>query len=182
MNAFPLSPPHSRALLASISHRCVSPVLSILSLLSSGSKLFFDPPDSAQRDAAAEARAKFRHPSGDHLTMLAALRAYEEVSRAEGKAGRREWCRRHFLNERALGEAVDIQEQLRGICVREGIEWEVGGNGSDGGRVDEEPVLRSLLVGMAQHTAILRNEGGYKQVLGHSVRADRSRLYSLTFN
>ena len=100
--------------------------------------------------------------------MLAALRAYEEVAKAEGKGGRKEWCRRHWLNERALSEALEIREQLRGICVREGIEVD-DDDVENGSRVDEEPVLKSLLVGMAQHTAILRSEGGYKQVMGHSV-------------
>lgn len=168
MNVFPLAPQYSRALLASVEYRCVSPIIAIISLLSSGSKLFFDPPDSEQRETAVEARSKFRHPSGDHMTMLSALRAYEDISKAEGRLGKKDWCRRHFLNERALNEAVDIQDQLRRICVKEGIDWGTGNN-SEGGRADEEPVLRSLIMGMAQHTAMLRSEGGYKQVMGLAV-------------
>ena len=89
MAAFPLEPPLARALIASAELGCTSEVLTILSVLSASSKLFVDTHDA--RDEAADARKKFRHPSGDHLTVLNVVRAYEDVSRDDTKKGRKEW-------------------------------------------------------------------------------------------
>lgn len=160
MNDFPLEPPLSRALLAAVEIGCTSEIIDIVSVLSSSSKLFFDLTD--RRDQVAEARSKFRHPSGDHLTILSAFRAYLDIASNESKGGRKEWCRRHFLNEKTLKEASNIRDQMRKICDRVGINWRT----SCGDAYDS--VLRSLIRGLAQNTAMKRAEG-YKQILGSSV-------------
>lgn len=168
MNNFPLEPPYSRAVLSSVQNSCTLEVIGIISVLSASSKLFLDSSDGDQREAASEARAKFRHPSGDHMTVLAAFTAYQElIDVEESKSARREWCRRQYVNERTLNEAVEIQTQLRGICDKLKIDWRV----SCGGDVDR--VLKSLLDGLAQHVAILRSEG-YKQILGNGVSQELS--------
>lgn len=161
MNNFPLEPPLARALLASKEFGCSREVIDLISVLSASSKLFFDTTD--QRDQALEARGKFRHPSGDHLTTLNAFRAYQDIAAVESKGGRKDWCRKQFLNERTLNEAMAIREQLQRIGERVGLDWK----SSCGDH--EEPVLKSFLKGMAQHTALLRAEGGYKQVMGLAV-------------
>ncbi|KAI0643096.1 P-loop containing nucleoside triphosphate hydrolase protein [Trametes meyenii] len=163
MASFPLEPPLSRALLASLALGCPSELLTILSVLSASSPLFVD--TTAARDAAADARRKFRHPAGDHLTVLNAVRAYDDVTAAgEGKAARRDWCRRMFLNERCLVEAVNIRAQLRDVCAHAGIDWRV----SAGDDV-EGPVLKALVHGLVQNTAFLQPDGSYKQVMGQSI-------------
>ena len=135
MAAFPLEPPLARPLLAAADLGCTAEVLTIVSVLSTSAKLFVDSHD--MRDAAVEARRKFRHLSGDHLTVLNAVRAYEDVSLSEGKAGRKDWCRKMFLNERCLTEAINIRAQLRDVCERHQVDWKVGlgeHEGSDGAR------------------------------------------------
>ncbi|KAI0272910.1 P-loop containing nucleoside triphosphate hydrolase protein [Russula aff. rugulosa BPL654] len=152
--AFPLEPQYAATLLASVKHSCTAEVMSVVALISSSSPLF--PDTSSQRDAANEARTKFRHPSGDHWTMLNVFRAYDE-------SGRKDWCKRNFVNQRALREAWNIRTQLQGICERMGIDW----NSSCGN--EESPLLRSLLRGLLQHVALLQPDGTYKQVMGPSV-------------
>lgn len=165
---FPLEPQHAATLLTSVKHRCTSEVISVLSLLSSSAPLF--PDTTSQRDAAGEARAKFRHPSGDHWTMLNVFRAYDEIHDSEGKSGRKDWCKRNFVNQRALREARDIRAQLKGLCDRMNIDWKLScGN-------DETPVLRSLLKGLMQQVAFLQPDGSYKQMMGPSVCLLKSRL------
>ncbi|KAH7887416.1 P-loop containing nucleoside triphosphate hydrolase protein [Phlebopus sp. FC_14] len=161
MAAFPTEPYLARIILTSKKHGCTLEVVDIVSLLSSSSKLFLDISD--QRDAIAEARRKFRHPSGDHLTMLNALRAYQEVAASESKGGRKEWCRQHFINERTFTEALKIRDQLRVTCHRVGLDWRAS-------RADnEEPVLRCFTAGLAQQSALLQPDGSYKQTMGQSV-------------
>ena len=171
MNHFPLEPSFARALIASKENGCTLEVLGIISVLSSSAKLFFDPSGEDQREQALEARSKFRHASGDHMTALSAFRAYQEIANIEGKAGRKEWCRRNYVNERALSEAVDIQDQLKGICDRLKIDWQASCAS------DTDKVLKSLLAGMPEHIATWRIElGGYKQVLGGGVSQNSLRI------
>ncbi|KAG7088065.1 hypothetical protein E1B28_012097 [Marasmius oreades] len=161
MAAFPLEPVYSRAVLASKEYGCTNEVLTVISVLSASSKVFVE--SSEQRDAVAEARRKFKHASGDHLTILNVVRAYNDVALSENKSGRREWCRKHFLNERALLEAIDIREQLQHTCERLGIDWKV----SCGEK--EDPVIQSLGHGLVSNTAFLQPDGSYKQTMGHSA-------------
>lgn len=162
MAFFPLEPYLARVLLASKELGCVREVLDIVSVLSSNSKLFFDSSD--QRDAALEARRKFHHPSGDHLTILNVVRSFDEIAKAETTAGKKDWCQKSFLNFRCLTEAVAIRTQLREVCERMKIDWATSCGDS------EQPVLRSLVRGLVQNAAFLQPDGSYKQVMGPSVR------------
>jgi len=161
MASFPIDPYLARIILASKTHCCTSEVIDIVSLISSSSNLFLDISD--QRDAIADARRKFRHPSGDHLTKLNALRSYQEIAASESKSERREWCRKHYLNERTFTEALKIRDQLRVACERVGLDWRTS-------RSDmEEPVLRCFTSGLMQQSALLQPDGSYKQLMGQFV-------------
>ncbi|KAG1805388.1 P-loop containing nucleoside triphosphate hydrolase protein [Suillus variegatus] len=161
MASFPVEPYFARIILASKTHGCTSEVIDIVSLLSSSSALFLDISD--QRDTISEVRVKFRHASGDHMTMLNALRSYQEVAASDSKGARKEWCRQHFVNERTFVEATKIRDQLRQTCQRVGIDWHA--STAD----NEEPVLRCFVTGLVQQSAFLQPDGTYKQTMGHSV-------------
>ncbi|KAK0195247.1 ATP-dependent RNA helicase Prh1 [Armillaria mellea] len=160
MAAFPLEPIHARAILASKDYGCTSEILSIISILSASSKLYID--NSEQRETIIDSRRKFRHPSGDHLTLLNIAHAYDEISASENKISRKEWCKRQFLNERTLLEAKEIRAQLKQVCVR----VDMDPNASCG---DEEPILKSLGHGLVQNSAFLQPDGSYKQTMGPSI-------------
>ncbi|KAJ4472706.1 P-loop containing nucleoside triphosphate hydrolase protein [Lentinula lateritia] len=161
MASFPLEPVYGRAIIASKDYDCVHEVLDIVSVLSASSKLFVE--SFEQRDAVSEARKKFRHVCGDHLTILNVVKAYQEIAQSEGKSDRKEWCRRHFLNERALLEASDIRDQLRQTCQRLGIDHSI----SCGDK--EDPIIFSLGHGLAMNIALLQPDGTYKQTIGQSI-------------
>ncbi|CCM06130.1 uncharacterized protein FIBRA_08379 [Fibroporia radiculosa] len=158
---FPLEPDLARALIASKEFGCTLEIIDILSVLSASSKLFFDLAD--EREVASEARQKFRHPSGDHMTTLHVVRSYLEIAVSESKVNRREWCRKQYVNDRCLVEAMDIRSQLRDVCERMQIDW----HSSCG--ADDQAVLKSLVRGLIQHAAFLQPDGSYKQLMGPSV-------------
>lgn len=170
MASFPLEPQYACAIVASKEYSCTSEVLDIVSILSASSKLFLD--ISEQREASADARRKFRHPSGDHMTILNAFRAYYEIAASENKHGRRAWCRKHFLNERTFIEARDIREQLVATCKRVGIDAMAKVKDK------EDPIIRSIGHGLAGNAAFLQPDGGYKQAIGHTVIDFLVRLFS----
>jgi len=84
------------------------------------------------------------------------------------KSGAVEWCRANFINERTLKEALNIRRQLRECCDREGIEWKATDKGSkDIDDKEVDGVLKALLSGLWQNTALITPDGSYRQVLGH---------------
>lgn len=161
MATFPIEPYLACIILASKTHGCASEVIDIVSLLAASSKLFQDISD--KREAIADARRKFRHPSGDHLTMLNAFRSYQEIAASESKSGRKEWCRKHYLDERTFTEALKIRDQLRTTCQRVELDWRASRNDM------EEPVLRCFTAGLMQQSALLQPNGSYKQLMGQLV-------------
>ncbi|KAF5314944.1 hypothetical protein D9619_007398 [Psilocybe cf. subviscida] len=161
MAAFPLEPQYSCAVVASVANGCTHEVLDIVSILSASSKIFLD--ISEQREAVGEARRKFRHPRGDHLTILNALRAYREIAASESKHARREWCRKHFLNERTFLEAKDIRDQLVQTCKRVGIDADAST------KDDDDAIIRSIGHGLAGNSALLQPDGTYKQTMGQTI-------------
>lgn len=209
MNLFPVEPQLSRALLESRLHGCTREVLAIVAILSASAKVFYDPGsgsatdssgdpgsrDIERRDQAQVARAKFIHMSGDHMTLLNVFRAYQDLVEASGndgrsaKAERRDWCNRHFLHERALAEAMDIQSQLRRICdsmrrrdashdtpdLTMALDWRSSVAEGPGSVAETEKVLQCLLAGLAQHGALHSAERGFYPVMDKGkVRIRRS--------
>lgn len=137
-------------------------VIDILALLSASSKVLLDPP-SEQREAALEARQKFLHRSGDHLTLLNVLRAYVDVDMANDRAGTRSWCNSNWFGEKALKEALAIRAQLRSTCEHMKIDCrQKPGDATDN-------ILKSLLAGLFMNTALLQPDGSYKQIVGQRV-------------
>ncbi|KAJ2935387.1 hypothetical protein H1R20_g1706, partial [Candolleomyces eurysporus] len=181
MAAFPVDPTYACAIVASEGYHCTLEILEIISVLSASSKLFVDITD--QREAVAEQRLKFRHPSGDHMTILNVARAYQEITAAAGeaeknsgrnkeKAAKKEWCRKHFLNERTLLEAQEIKNQLKTVCQRLNINWTVSAlkkSTDEGALTEEDAIIRSLGHGLCGNAAFLQPDGTYKQIIGQST-------------
>lgn len=164
MAAFPLDPHLARSLLESQALGCTSEVLTVVSLLSTTAKVLYDPSLKESREAALDARRKFFHRTGDHLTLLNIHKAYKELSSADdGKRMTQDWCRRHYLNERAITEAQRIRKQLHDLCARVNIDP------SSSCGEETEPILRSLLVGLAHNAAHRQPDGTYKDISNGSV-------------
>ncbi|KDN50454.1 hypothetical protein RSAG8_00952, partial [Rhizoctonia solani AG-8 WAC10335] len=158
--AFPLDPPFARTLVASEELGCLMDIIDILSVLSASSKVILDPPGE-QREVAVEARQKFVHRSGDHLTLLNILRAYLDVEQANDRGNTRSWCNSNWFGEmKALSEALAIRSQLRSTCQRMNMDsTQKPGDMSDS-------ILKSLLAGLFMNTALLQPDGSYKQIVG----------------
>ncbi|CEH14027.1 DEAH-box RNA helicase [Ceraceosorus bombacis] len=102
----------------------------------------------SESDKAAEAHAKFAHPTGDHATQLSALYAYmdanEEFSsklldldgsragvgatngKSKGMFKRRNmelkaWCEANYISFRNVKQVLDIRRQIDLICKKAGI-------------------------------------------------------------
>ncbi|CAK9202260.1 unnamed protein product [Sphagnum troendelagicum] len=109
MSEFPLDPQMSKMLVVSPDFNCSNEILSITAMLSVPNS--FLRPRDAQK-AADEAKARFAHIDGDHLTLLNVYHAYKQ----NGEDAT--WCYDNFINVRALKSADDVRGQLMRIMNR----------------------------------------------------------------
>lgn len=158
MAALPLEPIYSRVLLSSFAEGCPSDIIDLISILGNRDNLLVN--NVQTRDAAATARKKFVHRTGDHMMMLNILRAFEDVEKDE----RRTWCKDNFVNAKAMMQVVQTRAQLRERCERLKLDWEhsVGD--------EAEPVLNSLVAGLFSNTALQQPDGTYRHTTSRRVR------------
>jgi ATP-dependent RNA helicase DHX8/PRP22 len=106
MAEFPLDPPLSKMLLASVDLGCSDEILTMIAMIQTGN-IFYRPREKqAQAD---QKRAKFFQPEGDHLTLLAVYEAWK----AKNFSG--PWCFENFVQSRSLRRAQDVRKQLLSI-------------------------------------------------------------------
>ncbi|BBG97217.1 RNA helicase family protein [Prunus dulcis] len=108
MSEFPLDPQMSKMLIMSPGFHCSNEILSICSMLSVPN-CFLRPREA--RKTADEAKAKFGHMDGDHITLLNVYHAYKNNEDPV-------WCYQNFVNEKALKAADNVRQQLARIMAR----------------------------------------------------------------
>ncbi|CAG8440529.1 3457_t:CDS:2 [Ambispora gerdemannii] len=109
MAEFPLDPQLSKMLIESPNYKCSNEILSITALLSVPN-VFLRPNELKKQ--ADEAKAKFAHTDGDHLTLLNVYHAYKS------NINDPEWCYNNFLSSRSLKSADNVRQQLKRIMER----------------------------------------------------------------
>ncbi|KAK9705466.1 hypothetical protein RND81_07G059300 [Saponaria officinalis] len=106
MAEFPLEPPLSKMLLASVDLGCSDEILTMIAMIQTGNVFYRPREKQAQAD---QRRAKFFQPEGDHLTLLAVYEAWK----AKNFSG--PWCFENFIQSRSLRRAQDVRKQLLSI-------------------------------------------------------------------
>ncbi|URD92199.1 Pre-mRNA-splicing factor ATP-dependent RNA [Musa troglodytarum] len=109
MSEFPLDPQMAKMLVVSPEFNCSNEILSVSAMLSVPN--CFLRPREAQK-AADEAKARFGHIDGDHLTLLNVYHAYKQNSEDSS------WCYENFINQRTLKAADNVRQQLVRIMAR----------------------------------------------------------------
>ncbi|TPX54295.1 hypothetical protein SeMB42_g00374 [Synchytrium endobioticum] len=113
MHALPVSPYLARFLIASARDFYCSREAVVISSMLSVEDVFINPRGQKKQSKAEEARREFHHSSGDHMTLY---NLYEAYQHAEGNI--RDWCRDHFIHNRAMRAAENIHEQLLGAMEK----------------------------------------------------------------
>ncbi|MQM09615.1 hypothetical protein Taro_042489, partial [Colocasia esculenta] len=109
MSEFPLDPQMSKMIVSSPGFHCSNEILSIAAMLSVP-HCFLQPIKSSQ--AGDEAKARYNHVNGDHLTLLNIFQSYVKCD------GNSLWCKENFVNEDALKSAVKVRNQLQSIMCK----------------------------------------------------------------
>lgn len=146
MAEFPVDPQLSKSILASEGYGCTEEVLSIVSMLSESSALFFRPKDKKMH--ADRARAAFIRPGGDHLTLLNVWESWVEANYDV------QFCLDNFLQPKVLSRIRDVRDQLAGLCER--VELSPLSNPDPS---DTTGIQKSILAGYFMNTARLQRGG-----------------------
>ena len=109
MSEFPLDPQLGKMMCVSPQLQCSNEILTITAMLSVPNP-FIRPRD--QYKEADEAKARFSHLDGDHLTLLNAFHAFKQNSEDS------QWCYNNYLNFRAMKSADNVRSQLSRIASR----------------------------------------------------------------
>eukprot|EP01082_Thalassiosira_pseudonana_P009772 g8712.t1 g8712 contig33:45011-47304(-) len=129
------------------------------------SKMLISSPDynCSEEIAADEAKAQFVDATSDHITLLNAYAAYEEVPVAE----RKQWCWDNFINDRSISSAESVKKQLRGIMTRLDIPLLTcrGKNGN----YDTNAIRMTLTTAMYMQVAYLQRAGNYLTVKDNQI-------------
>ncbi|XP_061763540.1 DEAD/H (Asp-Glu-Ala-Asp/His) box polypeptide 32a isoform X2 [Nerophis ophidion] len=161
MSEIPLEPQMAKAVLASCEFDCVSEMLTVAAMLSAPS-CFLEPPSSVTHEAV-QCRRKFRHPEGDHFTLINVYNAFKRSQRAP-YVGAEKWCRDHFLDHSALKMAEQVRSELMDTLNR--IELPVS-EAAFGTRGNASNLKRALLAGFFMQIARDVDGSGNYFILAH---------------
>nr|XP_002122847.2 pre-mRNA-splicing factor ATP-dependent RNA helicase DHX16-like [Ciona intestinalis] len=153
MAEFPADPMLSKTILASEKYKCSDEILTIVSMLSVNSSIFYRPKDKMVH--ADNARLNFHLPGGDHLSLM---NVYNQWANTDFSI---QWCFENFIQHRSLKRARDVRDQLAGLMERVEIEPT-----SSGG--DSVAIRKAITAGFFYHTARL-TKSGYKTVKQHQT-------------
>lgn len=151
MAEFPVDPQISKMILASEKYKCTEEIITIASMLSVNSSIFYRPKNKLI--LADTARKNFNlqpNPLGDHFTLLNVYNRWVETEYST------QWCYENYVQHRSLKRARDVREQLEGLLER--VEIDLSST------EDTEAIRKSITAGFFYHTASVSRSGEYKTV------------------
>lgn len=146
MAEFPVDPMLSKSIIASENYSCTDEVLTIISMLSESSSLFYRPKDKKLH--ADQARQNFVRLGGDHFTLLNVWEQWAETNYSQ------QFCYEQFLQYKSLCRARDIRDQLAGLCERVEVVVESNPNSND-----ITPIQKAITSGYFYNTGQLQKSG-----------------------
>ena len=169
MAYLPLSAPLSRTLLAASDSvlDCLDEAIDIVAcLFVENIFLTTSSHSDEQRDAATAARADIIRREGDHLTLLACIRAY-----AAEHSDRKSWCEARLISHRALRSVMDTRKQLRAhfhLPISAPINSDTKTTATILSTDLAERILMAFLTGFKMNTARLMPDGSYRTLVAGS--------------
>ncbi|KIK94744.1 hypothetical protein PAXRUDRAFT_428395 [Paxillus rubicundulus Ve08.2h10] len=140
MAEFPVDPMLSKTIIESEKYVCTDEVLTIISMLSESSSLFYRPKDKKLH--ADQARQNFVRAGGDHFTLLNVWEQWADTNYSQ------QFCYEQFLQFKSLSRARDIRDQLAGLCER--VEVIVRSNPNSN---DITPIQKAITSGYFYNTS-----------------------------
>jgi ATP-dependent RNA helicase DHR2 len=170
----PLSASLGRVLLAAAEpqYGCLPECIDVIAALSV-ENIFLNTTTEEKKEEAEAARRELYRREGDHLTLLAAVQAYNSES-----SDRRSWCQRHFISHRAMQAVMDVRKQLLAQSKRLMTSKsppppptpQSSKNTNDAIDLPNR-LLKAFLTGFVSNTARLMPDGSYRTMMGNQTVA-----------
>nr|XP_057924611.1 pre-mRNA-splicing factor ATP-dependent RNA helicase DHX15 [Doryrhamphus excisus] len=157
MAEFPLDPQLAKMVVASCEFDCSDEALSITAMLSVPQ--CFIRPTEAKR-VSDEAKMRFAHADGDHLTLLNVYHAFKQNHESS------QWCYDNFVSYRSLMSADNVRLQLCRIMDRLGLPRRSCAHNC---REYYTNIRRMLVTGFFMQVAHLERTGHYLTVMDNQV-------------
>uniref|UniRef100_A0A8C6Q0B1 ATP-dependent RNA helicase DHX15 n=1 Tax=Nothobranchius furzeri TaxID=105023 RepID=A0A8C6Q0B1_NOTFU len=157
MAEFPLDPQLAKMVIASCDFNCSNEVLSITAMLSVP-QCFVRPTEA--KKLADEAKTRFAHVDGDHLTLLNVYHAFKQNHDST------QWCYDNFVNHRSLMSADNVRQQLSRIMDRFNLPRRSTDFNSRDYYIN---IRRALVTGFFMQVAHLERTGHYLTVKDNQV-------------
>ncbi|KAL7133184.1 hypothetical protein ABFS83_12G122900 [Erythranthe nasuta] len=153
MSEFPMDPPLSKMLIASVDLGCSDEVLTIIAMIQT-KNIFYRPREKqAQAD---QKRSKFFQAEGDHLTLLAVYEAWKSKNFSIP------WCYENFVQSRSLIRARDVRKQLLSIMDRYKLKVTSAGR-------NVTKIRKAIAAGFFFHAARKDPQEGYRTLADNQV-------------
>ena len=155
MIQFPIDPSLTKCIISSIKYNCLKEILTIVSMLSIGSSIYYDSPDD--KNNSNKAHSMFEHNEGDHFALLQIYNEWEETDFSNI------WCTENYIHPKAMQKARNIKEQLEFITKNKlniNIEDEINSENKD----INDNIRKAIISGFFFNCACLNKDGIYRTV------------------
>jgi len=160
---FPLDPQLAKMLIMSPDFKCSNEMLSIAAMLSA--PMVFVRPKECQKEAD-DAKVRFSHLDGDHLTLLNVFHAYQQ--QISGGVDPASFAYDNYINARSMKSAESVREQLKRTMER----LQLTMVSTDFHDKEYYPNIRKCLVaGFFMQVAHLEKSGHYLTIKDNQVVA-----------
>jgi len=160
---FPLDPQLAKMLIMSPDFKCSHEMLSIAAMLSA--PMVFVRPKECQKEAD-DAKVRFSHLDGDHLTLLNVFHAYQQ--QISGGVDPASFAYDNYINARSMKSAESVREQLKRTMER----LQLTMVSTDFHDKEYYPNIRKCLVaGFFMQVAHLEKSGHYLTIKDNQVVA-----------
>mmetsp|Transcript_21108 Transcript_21108/g.58873 ORF Transcript_21108/g.58873 Transcript_21108/m.58873 type:complete len:716 (+) Transcript_21108:74-2221(+) len=160
---FPLDPQLAKMLIMSPDFKCSNEMLSIAAMLSA--PMVFVRPKECQKEAD-DAKVRFSHLDGDHLTLLNVFHAYKQ--QISGGVDPASFAYDNYINARSMKSAESVREQLKRTMER----LQLTMVSTDFHDKEYYPNIRKCLVaGFFMQVAHLEKSGHYLTIKDNQVVA-----------
>ena len=155
MIQYPIDPSLTKCIIASIKYKCLKEIITIVSMLSIGSSVYYDSNDD--KNNSNKAHSMFEHNEGDHFALLQIYNEWEETDFSNI------WCTENYIHPKAMQKARNIKEQLEYITKNK-LNINIDDENICDNKDINDNIRKAIISGFFFNCACLNKDGIYRTI------------------
>ena len=155
MIQYPIDPSLTKCIIASIKYNCLKEIITIVSMLSIGSSVYYDSSDD--KNNSNKAHSMFEHNEGDHFALLQIYNEWEETDYSNI------WCTENYIHPKAMQKARNIKEQLEYITKNK-LNINIDDENLNDNKDINDNIRKAIISGFFFNCACLNKDGIYRTI------------------